>query len=448
MAVIPLMSKHKVLGALNIFYKSTHEYHTQVKQMLNLVGNQLGAAIENAQLYVELKSQIERLSVLYELSQQLTSTLEIDRIFEIVSENTRRMIPYNKFTLQTYQQSQGTLTDAFVVDLGGEDRRSFSGRSQPARLDERTPEWDAISTRSTQRNSTGSSIYVPMLSKETILGLLIVQRNSEAPYSEIHTRLLESVGNLTAIALQKSELYNETLRNSVEIERRNKELDDFTYVVSHDLKEPLISVDGFSKILQSDYKDLIGEEGRDYLESIVGATGRMKRLIDDLLMLSRVSRPSISFKNVYVRDIIEEIKNDMEFTIRQRKARLIITEDLPTVCCNETHLKMVFTNLIANALKFNEKPEPVVEVGFQNTENNSYLFYVRDNGIGIPEEFREKIFVIFQRLHPREEFEGTGAGLAIVRKIIEMNQGRIWVESEPGGGSTFYFTLPATPLHE
>ena len=127
---------------------------------------------------------------------------------------------------------------------------------------------------------------------------------------------------------------------------------------------------------------------------------------------------------------------------------MIIPDDLPTVWGNETQLKVVFRNLIGNAIKFNNKPNPVVEIGFRNAENNSYLFSVKDNGIGIEKEFQEKIFVIFQRLHRREEYEGSGAGLAIVKKIIELHKGSLWVESELGKGSTFSFTLPKSQSYE
>jgi chemotaxis family two-component system sensor kinase Cph1 len=172
----------------------------------------------------------------------------------------------------------------------------------------------------------------------------------------------------------------------------------------------------------------------------------MKGLIDDLLMLSRVSRPSESSGPVSMKLILEEIRKDMAFTIRQRNVDLSIPETLPEVWGNETHLKVLFRNLIGNAIKFNDKPDPRVEIGFRNAENNYYLFSVRDNGIGIEKDFFDKIFTIFQRLHRREEYEGSGAGLAIVKKIVEMHKGTIWVESEIGRGSTFFLTIPMTQV--
>jgi len=274
-----------------------------------------------------------------------------------------------------------------------------------------------------------------------------VQGNGGTHYSETHVQMLESIANLAAIALEKGKLYEETVQFAEEIQRRNKELDDFTYVVSHDLKEPLISIEGFSKILQSDYQDVINTEGKEFLDMMTGATTRMKGLIDDLLLLSRVSRPLESFKPVAIKKIIEDIKAEMEFTIRKRGVNILIPEHLPYVVGNETHLKIVLRNLIGNAIKFNDKPAPTVEIGFQNAENNYYLFSVKDNGIGIDKEFHEKIFVIFQRLHPREQYEGTGAGLAIVKKIVEMHKGTIWVESHMGKGSTFFFKLPGEAPH-
>ena len=278
------------------------------------------------------------------------------------------------------------------------------------------------------------------------MGIMSISSGRGEQYTEAQVRVLESVANLTAIALEKGSLYEETIRISLEIQQRNKELDDFTYVVSHDLKEPLISIEGFSRILQSDYSGVIQTEGREYLDSIVAASTRMKGLIDDLLMLSRMSRPMEAFRMVPMKGIIDEIKSDMEFTIRQKKIRMVVPDDLPSVFGNETQLKVLFRNLIGNALKFNDKMEPVVEIAFHNAENNSYLFSIRDNGIGIEPEFYEKIFVIFQRLHPREQYEGSGAGLAIVKKIIERHRGTIWVESEMGKGSTFFLTLPATEI--
>lgn len=448
MAVIPLVSKDKVLGALDIFYDHPYQFTGQERQMLSLVGNQLGTAIENAQLYGELRSQIDRLTVLYDLSQQLTSTLEIDHIFGAVHRSIQQVVPFEIFSIGHYDSATRTIIPEYVVAQRAGESPVISEKGEPIVLTNDSPEWQVVESKRSVESDDRTAMFVPMLSKERIIGIMMMRSAVDATYSVTHLRLLESIANLAAIALEKAKLYEETVRISLEIQRRNKELDDFTYVVSHDLKEPLISIEGFSRILQADYQDAIQAEGKEYLDSIVGATTRMKGLIDDLLMLSRVSRPSESVKTVSLQEIIDDIKTDMEFTIKQKGVQFVVPSNLPTIVGNETQLQIVFRNLIGNAVKFNNKPEPRVEIGFQNAENNSYLFYIKDNGIGIDRDFHEKIFVIFQRLHRREEYEGSGAGLAIVKKILESHKGRIWVESELGMGTTFNFTIPKGYIHE
>ncbi len=442
MAIIPLLSKDRVIGALDIFYNNTHEYSAQEQQILTLVGNQLGAAIENTALYHEIRSQVERLTVLYDLSQQLTSTLNVDQIFQAVYKHVKQIAPCKNFMIDLYNEKQKMITPAFYLDSSRSEEPFTPAIAQPIFSKFTDIYEQVVISKNAYQSPDNKVVIIPMLSKGIIIGIMSVVVDEATIYTDTHLKLLESIGNLTAIALEKGKLYEETLQKSIEIQRRNRELDDFTYVVSHDLKEPLISVEGFSKIIQADYQDIIQAEGKEYLDSIVTATARMKGLIDDLLLLSRISRLSESFKNVPIKSILNEIKTDMEYTIKQKRVSIVIPDDLPVIFGNETQLKIVFRNLISNAVKFNNNQCPLVEVGFQNMENNYYLFFIKDNGIGIDKDFHDKIFVIFQRLNRREEYEGTGAGLAIVKKIIELHQGKIWLESELGKGSTFFFTVP------
>ncbi|HLB00594.1 MAG TPA: PAS domain S-box protein [Bacteroidota bacterium] len=439
MAIIPILVKEKVLGALDILYRAEHVFPEQEKHILNLVGNQIGAAIENVELYKELTAQVERLSILFELSRSLTSLLDTGQICRTAFEHVSRVAECERCTIGLLDGQSGKLTVKLRAEADGDLNRVGPGDGTGM---DGSGVTDVIRGRTTYRSPDRTAVIVPMVSEGTITGVIEVVTGGR-PLDEVQIRLLESVGSLTAIALEKGKLYEETVEKSGEIEQRNRELDDYTYVVSHDLKEPLISIEGFSRILQMDYSDVIREEGREYLDSLVGATTRMKGLIDDLLLLSRVSRPSESFRSVDISGIIEEIRTDMEFLIKKRNVSLVVSPGLPAVRGNETQLGILFRNLIGNAVKFNDKLRPEISIGFRIHENNSYLFWVKDNGIGIDQEFHDKIFVIFQRLHRREEFEGSGAGLAIVKKIIETHQGNIWVESVKGTGSTFLFTLPA-----
>lgn len=441
-AIIPLTSKESVVGAFDIFYKNGRSFPDPERQLLNLLGSQFGTAIDNAHLYDELRFQIERLTVLYEFSEHLTSKIDPMEIYQVAVDHVARVIPFEEFSIALVRPEQHAIVPAYHVRRAQGEIVPCPDENGVLRLEPGSAELSVLDTKRPYHNPGFTIFHVPMASKESMIGIISVQTSGPKGFSETHFRLLESIGNLTALALEKGKLYEETIQKSLEIEQRNRDLDDFTYVVSHDLKEPLISIEGFSKILQIDYRELLEGEGKDYLDSITGASVRMKALIDDLLMLSRVSHPAESLKQFSVAKVIREIQTDMEYTIRQRDVKFIIPDDLPVVFGIETHMKIVFRNLIGNALKFNRSDHPAVEIGFQNRENISYLFFVRDNGIGIDPEFFDKIFVIFQRLHPREVYEGTGAGLAIVKKIIELHKGRIWVESEPGKGSTFFFTVP------
>lgn len=226
-----------------------------------------------------------------------------------------------------------------------------------------------------------------------------------------------------------------------DLEKRRKELEDFTYIASHDLKEPLRGIGSFSQFLLEDYADKLDEEGKGYLLSIAKNAERLKRLIDDLLTLSRVTRTEICFQEAKASEIIEEAVERVKYGIEEKGIDLVVHQDLPVVMCDRTRMVQIFGNLLGNAVKFMDKQDPRIEIGYEEAAG-SHKFFVRDNGIGIEKEYLEKIFGMFQRLQKREDYEGTGAGLHIAQKLVEMHKGKIWVESEPGVGSTFYFTLP------
>jgi len=228
---------------------------------------------------------------------------------------------------------------------------------------------------------------------------------------------------------------------AAELSRSNAELEDFTYVVSHDLKEPLRGIEAFSTFLAEEYADKLDEQGQKYVRVLQDGAMRMNALIEDLLQLSRMGRTRKEYTTVTVESVLEEVRRDIEFALKQKKVDLRIQAGLPTITCQPAHLKQVFKNLISNAIKFNDKPQPVVEIACHE-DDSVYTFSVRDNGIGIDEKYHERIFQIFQRLGRREDYEGTGVGLTICKKIVEAHGGKIWVESKVGQGSTFLFTIP------
>ena len=225
------------------------------------------------------------------------------------------------------------------------------------------------------------------------------------------------------------------------LESKVREMDDFIHVVSHDLKEPLRGIEAFAGFLAEDYGPLLDEEGRRYVQFLKSSAVRMKDLIHDLLSLASISRKAPALQQVDLNQILERVEQDLSYAIEQKRGRIVRKGPLPTLLCDPTQMGELFKNLLSNAVKFNTSPAPEVEIGLQEKEG-AFLFSIRDNGIGIDRRYQEKIFGLFERLHRQEEFEGTGAGLAICKKIVESYGGRIWVESEPNQGSTFFFTFP------
>ena len=224
--------------------------------------------------------------------------------------------------------------------------------------------------------------------------------------------------------------------------RTNKELDDFTYIVSHDLKEPLRGVKAFSKLLIEDYSGKLDDEGKEYLKTISDSSARMTRLIEDLLNLSRIGRIKNVEPDIGLNEMLSDVQKNLVYALEERNVKLNIQPGFPKVMCDRIRISEVFSNLVSNAIKYTKKDiRPVIEIGWSD-KKDFYEFYVKDNGIGIEKQYYDKVFHIFQRLHAKGEYEGTGAGLTIVKKIVENHGGKIWVESVPGAGSTFYFTLP------
>ncbi|MFC1623717.1 ATP-binding protein [Candidatus Omnitrophota bacterium] len=227
---------------------------------------------------------------------------------------------------------------------------------------------------------------------------------------------------------------------------KNKELDDFTYIVSHDLKEPLRGTKAFTKMLMEDYSNKLDKEGKEHLKTISDSSIRMARLIEDLLNLSRIGRIKNIKRDIDLNELLSDVKKNLVYSLEERNVDLKVMENLPTLTCDNIRISEVFSNLISNAIKYSKKDiRPVIEIGYRD-KGDFYEFYVKDNGIGIDEEYYDKVFQIFQRLHAKGEYEGTGAGLTIVKKIIENHSGKIWVTSEVGAGSTFYFTLPKSSV--
>jgi PAS domain S-box-containing protein len=224
-----------------------------------------------------------------------------------------------------------------------------------------------------------------------------------------------------------------------DLKRKNIELEQFAYVASHDLQEPLRTVAGFVELLKRHYKDEADESVTKYINYITDASDRMRRLVQDLLDYSRLGRERI-LEPIDCNSLVQEVLSDLTMAIQESQA-VINIDALPVVSGYATEMKQLFQNLVSNSLKFRKPGEPpVINISVIPKEEH-WQFTITDNGIGVDEKYRDRIFVIFQRLHTKNEYEGTGIGLAHCKKITELHSGKIWVNSTPGEGSTFYFTI-------
>ena len=296
---------------------------------------------------------------------------------------------------------------------------------------------------------------VPLRSGGKVTGVLAIAYAAPgSTFGEQEMGMLTRFADLASVALDNAYLYDATRREIVareqtenelsalvdELRRSNAELEQFAYVASHDLQEPLRMVSSYTQLLARRYKGRLDDDADEFIGFAVDGANRMQTLINDLLQYSRVGTRGKELAPTDVSAVFDAACANLKRAIDESEAE-VTSGELPAVMGDDVQLGQLFQNLIGNALKFRGEERPRVRVEAEPQNDQTWLFSVKDNGIGIAPEYRERIFVIFQRLHGRTEYSGTGIGLAVCKKIVERHGGRIWVESSPGEGSTFYFTL-------
>jgi signal transduction histidine kinase/ligand-binding sensor domain-containing protein len=286
--------------------------------------------------------------------------------------------------------------------------------------------------------------FQTLLAISVIILVLSVYRNRIRKIKNQEARLkklvLERTESLAVMTMEERKARKEAVEANIELEIKNRELEQFAYVASHDLQEPLRTISSFIELFQQQYKGHLDEKADKYLSFIGESSDRMKVLIHDLLEYSRIGR-KLELSHVDCNQVFQTVCNDLGIAIQESKAR-IKAEPLPVLRGYSTEMKQLFQNLISNAIKFRKKDTPL-SIDISATKTDGYWqFSFKDNGIGIDPKHKDRIFLIFQRLHTRNEYPGSGIGLSNCKKIVELHKGEIWVESIPGKGSTFYFTIP------
>ncbi|MGE5680694.1 MAG: ATP-binding protein [Bacillota bacterium] len=302
-----------------------------------------------------------------------------------------------------------------------------------------------------------SLLIVPLKVRGKVIGVIVLFRDStQEPYANEDILLFEDIALKASLYIYNGRLYRneqneieerikaqEDLKNvQKKLEDTNRELQQFAYVASHDLKEPLRMIAGFLDLLARRYSGKLDEKAEEFIHYAVDGAKRLEKMINDILEYSRIVTRGKDFEEVDSGEVMESVINNLSKLITDNNAS-VTYEKMPVIKADRTQLARIFQNLISNAIKFNRSSAPVINIKSRQTEDG-WVFSVEDNGIGISQEQYENIFMLFRRLYP-EYYPGTGAGLPIAKRIIDRHGGRIWVESEEGKGSTFHFTIPENP---
>ena len=358
-----------------------------------------------------------------------------------IADLVRLAIPEDQFQVVVFDLSAGPGEHQLYPIADGEENHAMLGtlhHTVPMRIADRV--WSVqlapsmAAARSTLPWLTSAVWLVALMALWTFRELISSRRHSRE-LALVNCRL-ETLSDLRQQAIK-------------ELERSNRELDDFAYIVSHDLKEPLRAISNHARFLLEDCRDHLDPSSSNRLDRLIVLSHRMRRLISDLLHFSRLGRGDLAMETVDPNEVIADIEMSLKEALHSANATIVIAESLPQVQGHRPHIEVLFQNLICNGIRYSDAAEKVIEIGCQATENeglpvDANCFYVRDNGIGIEEQFKDDVFRIFRRLNSDQAYgEGTGAGLSFVKKIVENHGGTIWLTSSVGKGTTFFFTLGA-----
>jgi signal transduction histidine kinase len=439
---------------LYLAVKSIDESLARVRQELR----------ERKQTEAALHHSTAQLEILHEIDRSLLLAHSLREIADNALTRIRRLIPCSRASVTLFDLTKCeasflaanadglvTIPDTPIpLEEYGLDVVDVLRQNKPwstdAMLDE--SQVTELDIRLANENGIHAWLSVPLLYQGQLIGALNLGRGIGWAFNTKDAEIAQDIADQLAIALQQTNLYNalqmelaERKKLISQLERNNAELERFTYTVSHDLRNPLVTIKGFLGMLRKDMQDHRPDRVTSDIERIENAADKMHKLLTDLLELSRIGRMQNPPEEIDLNQLVSEAIESLDARLRSKNVLVNSVLDLPTVYGDRTRLREVFENLIDNAAKYTgEQPTPMIEIGTRVNTNETIIF-VKDNGMGIDPQFQTKIFGLFDKLNPASE--GTGIGLAIIKRIIETNGGKIWVESEGlGKGSTFCFTLP------
>jgi PAS domain S-box-containing protein len=412
---------------------------------------------QQADLVSAMTKRAIQLQTAAEVSRAASSTLDLEELLTTAAELIRSHFNYYYVGMFLLNESgtfavlkaatgnAGTLmiAEGHKLEVGDSSMIGWSVTHREARIALDVGE-DAVHFKNPHLPLTRSEIALPLVSRGEIIGAMTIQSELSSAFSSADVTALQTMADQIANAISNARLFTERSKLINELEARNAELERFTYTVSHDLKSPLVTIRGFLGFIHEDVQRGEMEKFENDLSKIANAADRMQALLNDLLELSRIGRITNPPQDLPFTQIIDETMDLLAGSLKQTNVEVIVQNDLPVLYGDRIRLVEVMQNLLSNAIKFmGDQVEPRIEIGAIGRDANGMaILFVRDNGIGIDPQYHERVFGLFNRLNL--EVEGTGVGLTLVRRIVEVHGGKVWLESAPGAGSAFYFTLPVS----
>lgn len=431
---------------------------------IRMVGGMTNVS-DRKQAQAELERQNQRAQLFAEVTLKIRQSLQVEEILQTTVTEVQKILNADRVLVyRLWPDGTGSaIAEAVPPELpsvvgyvfpeevfpGEVQQLYFQGRIGSVSDVENDKEMAPCLVDYLRQFNVKAKLVVPILAKEDLWGLLVAhQCYQPRQWTDYETELLKQLADQIGIALTQAQLLEQETRQRQELARSNTELQQFAYIASHDLQEPLRMVTSYLQLLERRYKGRLDASADDFIAFAVDGATRMKALINDLLTYSRVGTHGKSFERTNCTTVVKRAIANLKIAIEESQAT-ITYDPLPEVLGDAIQLTQLFQNLISNAIKFHSEAPPVIQIRAE-LQAREWLFSVQDNGIGIEPQYAEQIFVIFQRLHRRTDYSGTGIGLAVCKKIVERHGGRIWVQSELGQGATFYFTLPSLgePHHD
>jgi len=458
-ALLPLTVGNDVRGIIQLASRQIGYFTEDKEEYLMAIARLMGIVVENSELLQasvqhaeELKRANQELSALYMALAPIGAGIQIQELLAGMMERVQSATGADAALIRILDEEKPSFDCLAQYGFSSEYleglRRFSEGTSTQEVMTRGEPLLSADLSSDPRRHRKrqlqfgfNSYALLPLIVKGQAKGVIQLASRTSGYFHGGRKEYLMAIARLVGIVIENNELLQSSIRAADELRRSNKELEQFAYVASHDLQEPLRMVAGYTQLLAKRYGNILDQRAKEYIGFAVDGAKRMQGLIEDLLTYSRVGSKGKSFALTDCDAVLGKTLAGLRVGMQECGAT-VSHDPLPTVMGDEFQLGQLFQNLLGNAIKYRNSAPPQVHVSCKQ-ETEQWTFAVQDNGIGIEPQYRERIFQIFQRLHTREEYEGSGIGLAICKKIVERHRGRIWVESELGKGATFYFTIPS-----